>query len=543
MSNIAGAIVQWIVKHFISFVIISCILLVGNYVRDEYHSINADRATLKNGIPEIQNYVIEKKKDAINDLKAVNLTVLESIDSRKNKLDAEIKRQKSSQQKVDLLASPIGKGFVDNYKLAIKLDLLEQELDYLKKLSSLAQSRNNLSDIIKQYNSKKVERDAEEKNSPRNFIIFGRLSITATDKFKDLNKDLQGLSEQSRSARTDYDKSKTTAKLEEPFQFNESKIDAIVSQVRDRESQISGHWITKIQNRSGKPFQLALLIVLGAILTPLVIKALFYFVLAPLAAKRPPICIFPNSSPSEEPIANNSRIADTRSSAVSQEVIVDADHELLLHPEYIQSSSVHGQTDTKFLLDWSCPLSSLAAGLIGLTRIQSEHNETIVVSSAKDPLSEIALIPLTENESMVFQPRNLVGVLFPKGRPVRITRHWRLWSSHAWLTLQLRYLVFHGPVTLIVTGCRGVRVEKAGAGRRISQALTMGFSANLDYSTIRTETFMPYLQGKHELFIDCFEGNTGSYVYEEMPSYGKRAGITGRGLEGITDSFLKVFGI
>ncbi|MCK7502947.1 MAG: hypothetical protein MZV70_01815 [Desulfobacterales bacterium] len=30
-------------------------------------------------------------------------------------------------------------------------------------------------------------------------------------------------------------------------------------------------------------------------------------------------------------------------------------------------------------------------------------------------------------------------------RPMQITRHWRLGSLSAWLTLQLRYIVFHGP--------------------------------------------------------------------------------------------------
>ena len=35
----------------------------------------------------------------------------------------------------------------------------------------------------------------------------------------------------------------------------------------------------------------ALLILMGVILTPIAIKALFYFVLAPLAARRPPVSI------------------------------------------------------------------------------------------------------------------------------------------------------------------------------------------------------------------------------------------------------------
>jgi hypothetical protein len=32
-------------------------------------------------------------------------------------------------------------------------------------------------------------------------------------------------------------------------------------------------------------------------------------------------------------------------------------------------------------------------------------------------------------------------------------------------------------------------------------------------------------------------------VYEEMPYAGRRSGITGRGLEGLTDGLLKIVGI
>jgi len=33
------------------------------------------------------------------------------------------------------------------------------------------------------------------------------------------------------------------------------------------------------------------------------------------------------------------------------------------------------------------------------------------------------------------------------------------------------------------------------------------------------------------------------YVYEEMPYFGKRSGITWRGLEGLADGLMKVVGI
>ena len=147
--------------------------------------------------------------------------------------------------------------------------------------------------------------------------------------------------------------------------------------------------------------------------------------------------------------------------------------------------------------------------------------------------------------AMVIQPRSLAGIVKPEGVPVAISRHWRLGSLHAWLTLQLRYLVFHGPCRPILKGCRGVRAEepRPNQPRLINQAATLGFSANLEYKTVPCETFVPYLRGHEELFNDLFGGGPGSYVYEEMPSRGGRHGASGRGMEGFMDAVLKAFGI
>jgi len=77
----------------------------------------------------------------------------------------------------------------------------------------------------------------------------------------------------------------------------------------------------------------------------------------------------------------------------------------------------------------------------------------------------------------------------------------------------------------------------------INQASTIGFSANLDYHNTRCETFISYLRGKEDLFNDLFGGEQGVFVYEEMPAGGRKAGLTGRGLEGVVDAALKIFGI
>jgi hypothetical protein len=56
---------------------------------------------------------------------------------------------------------------------------------------------------------------------------------------------------------------------------------------------------------------------------------------------------------------------------------------------------------------------------------------------------------------MILRPRAIRGILQPLDRPVRITRRWRLNRLSAWLTLQFRYLIFHGPCTIVVQGTRG----------------------------------------------------------------------------------------
>jgi uncharacterized protein (AIM24 family) len=283
----------------------------------------------------------------------------------------------------------------------------------------------------------------------------------------------------------------------------------------------------------------ALWILVGVMLAPVLVKAFLYFVLAPFAQKLRPIRILPDERAPQVP--------PPLGSSVSLPVEVAAGQEILLHPDFVQSSALPARKQTQWFLNARLPLSSLASGLFALIRIRPEGDEPtrVVVSSQNDPLGEIGLVELPAGAAMVVQPRSLAGVVKPVGVPVHITRHWRLGSVHAWLTLQFRYLVFHGPCRLILKGCRGVRAEQPEPGqpRLINQAATLGFSANLDYRNTRCETFVAYLRGKEDLFNDLFAGGPGWFVYEEMPAAGRRTGITGRGLEGVTDAVLKAFGI
>ena len=274
-------------------------------------------------------------------------------------------------------------------------------------------------------------------------------------------------------------------------------------------------------------------------LVPAALRAVFYFVLAPLAARRPAIVI-------GKPAGSVDRAAASRHTltcAVTHRLVLAPGQELLIRPDYCQSQPAGALVGTAFLFDWRHPFTSIAARLWMLTRLRPVQACDVVVSSTADPLDELALLELAPGEAFVLQPRALAGVICPAGTPPNIRSHWRLASLHAWLTLQLRYLAFEGPATLIVKGCRGVRLESAQAGRTISQDATLGFSAGCSYTTVRAEPFMPYLAGTQALFHDRFAGSGACYLYEEVPRRAQPGRRRDNPLDMLFDAGLKAFGI
>lgn len=278
----------------------------------------------------------------------------------------------------------------------------------------------------------------------------------------------------------------------------------------------------------------AFLTLLAIIATPYAIRTLFYWVLAPLAALRRPLLLLNNPVPIPLPASGSS---------VSRALSLRPDQELLVRQGFVQSLALGGSRATQWLLDARRPFTSLAAGLVLLTRIRGTSADEVTLSAIPDPLAEIAVLSLPDGAAVVLQPRAIAGVVQPMARPLRVTSHWRLFSLNAWLTWQLRFLVFHGPAEIILSGRRGVRIEAATAGRSIGQDQLIGFSAGVAYASGRTETFIPYLLGREPLLKDRIAAGPGLLIAEEAPG-GGRAGNRGRrGLEGLLDALLKPLGI
>jgi hypothetical protein len=298
------------------------------------------------------------------------------------------------------------------------------------------------------------------------------------------------------------------------------------------QAKISG--VTLNPTRTFRSILIAAAFLLAAIVvTPLLIRLLFYFGLAPFVQRRRPIDLGDHVGGAPPTLA--------LVSATSAPITLAAGEELLVRQGFLQSTSTRGSKRTRALLDWRHPLSSLASGLAFLTRIAGE-GETTVISAVHDPLAEVAVVRLEGGGACVLHPRALVAVVKPSDHSLRITSHWRLFSLHAWLTLQLRYLMFHGPCRLVLKGGRGLRLEGAESGRIFGPDQLVGFSPDLAYTVARTETFWPYFMGRESLFKDRVDAGGGVVLIEEAPMGGGGRGAR-KGLEGAFDVALKAFGL
>ena len=322
----------------------------------------------------------------------------------------------------------------------------------------------------------------------------------------------------------------------ESFSANKSKLADVLTLHQAFSQQMSelGQIRGQLKQKALAVLPLAILLWLGILLGPAGIKAIAYWGVAPLASRRFGFTLAKDSSGQTDILAKSDRL---------QRIDLCAGEEVLIDPALHDSHSENLAVDSKLLLDGGAPFTSVAAGMFNLSRFRATSASNIVLKIKSSDSDKLCVVAIPEGSSLVLQPRFLAGIVQDSGRPIRITRHWRLSDLASWLTLQLRYMVFHGPAKLILKGCNGVEVDPVREETKLNQASTIGFTANLHYSVSRSEPFLPYLSGKQELFDDRFSGSVGYFVHEVSPRPSRATLLPGRGIEGIINSVLKIFGI
>jgi hypothetical protein len=556
-------IFRWLATRAVWFVVIVLLLAVGMYLLGEFRQLDAEAARLSELNEkklQLGQTIEAESARARKDIASVRHAPIRVLSARLAEIDRAIATLET-RSAWEIVNAPI-----EHLSDRVRLELLKQQRDYVENLLLIARATEGIHaaqerlDRLRQNHRTIYERFRANKRRQDELIeahpIGAHLPWTEPGRaLGRLKAEHETLFERNQAAgQAARKQARLISGLEKPgplaaFAVDRGPLqrypDELDRQIAPLEEWRQTHWLGKILQPVRDVIPWALAILISIILVPPLIKAFLYFVLAPVAAGRRPIRLLSVSPAAQAGLqaGSGSHPDEVSSSGISRAVAIDDAHELLVHPEFLQSSSLDSPKDTKWLLDWQYPITSLASGLFALTRIRTAVPATVVISDKKDPLNEVGQIVVPAGIALAFQPSNLVGLVQLRGQPVLITRHWRLGSLTAWLTFQLRYLVFHGPATLLVKGCRGIRIEQAGSGRSIDQSATIGFCAHLAHAVTRCETFPPYLFGNHSLFDDKFSGGPGFYVYEEVSDLGRRSRIGGRGVEGVMDSLLKIFGI
>jgi uncharacterized protein (AIM24 family) len=574
MHNPVRTSASWLAGRVLVFLVILVALVAWDAYRDESLMLAAltkgllpDRELvdrLEDGQRRLEATAGSAEQDVRNRLERLQSSSEQAIDARIGELDERIGILESNRRPSwrKAVAVVTGEGLEEELQHELELQLAKAERDALKqlkdamaaRLAAVASAEGRRRLAYRQWKSScaghaaaKASRDRFVADNP----ISSRVPVIGTrGTLEEIDRIVARWARLCDTSRVAYGKAQ--ADVAEAQQLPKAYLQGIASAkdavlgplnelVASKKAAVESaeREVQRVLESIRRTFLQALGILVLVTLAPVGIKAIWYWLLAPIVERRPPIRIRTGGAQAPGPQAEPSR---SKISAVSQDIVLGDGEELLVHPDFLQSSTSHSHKSTQWLLDLRYPFTSIAAGMVMLTRVRSSNREPLVVSSRNDALSEIGVISLHAGDALVLQPRSLVGVVQRAGSPIRIRRRW-VFGLSAWITLQFRYLVFEGPGRLLVQGCRGVRVEPAGSGRSIDQNATMGFSANLDYAPRRSETFSAYVMGVNGLFNDSFSGGPGYCVYEEMPYFGRRSGITGRGLEGLTDGLLKVVGI
>lgn len=281
----------------------------------------------------------------------------------------------------------------------------------------------------------------------------------------------------------------------------------------------------------------AFLILLALIVVPFLWKVLAYYLVAPVVQNSQPISL-------EDQPAEAAKISVTPSHP-AQRLHLNQGEVLLTRVDYLQGSMGSFEKNTKWLMDWRYPFSSLAAGLCIMTKIHnpSEQGGDVTLSTQEDATEELAVVEIPKGVSLVFRPNFLIAVCHPADNPPRIHSKWVFRKLHAWVNLQFRYLIVDGPTRLVFSAQRGIQVEnvsESALGRRVNTRLVVAFTPQLDYLPRRAETFIAYLWGKNALFDDYFQGE-GTVIQQQVTG-GKKNPIA-RFWESIFGAIGKAFGI
>lgn len=338
--------------------------------------------------------------------------------------------------------------------------------------------------------------------------VVRQLSVArdALRRYEELPTDQRGTTTDAQRLRAEL-----SEQLHELGLERQSLTDAEASLANARRAEASPWmWVMRQMQDVAWPLGFIVLMVMAL---PWLQRTFFYFVVMPWVERAPKLTLVEDAE---------GRLSFGRGVRTLEVTLSDGEV-CWSRADYVRP--VSAKTGSQWLFDWRAPLVSYAAGLSVLTRIEGDAGAGVVatLASPRDSDSYLLDVRLDEHPGFVFHPRHLVAVV---GR-VQLFTVWRLFSVHAWLTGQVRYIGVKGSGRCVLEGFGDIVVQSASdTPSKIEQELLVGFDARLRYSTARTEAFLPYFLGRTPLVDDVFSGD-GRYVWQKNtrnrpPTIGER---------------------
>ncbi len=574
MLRLVVVALQWLVRHGVLLLLVMAVLLAGRWALTHMRQLEQARSDAAAAQRQMAELRVEPARIAawLDAFFADGSTAAgRSSDALRERLAAERARRQAERAALTAghpIASrlPGSEAFFAAARLDIEIAALHQAEGHLQAQASLAQALGQAqaarATLLAERSQTQAAIDARltRRRALWNTHTFLR-EIPGTAVYREIDR-LDAERHALEALRARHDASvkliDDSARLAHPWQrgfrsapealqaFAAPIASALDARAAALELAIRDNWWRRVREEFGSVFVPALLLLAGAVLSGPLIKAFAYFVLAPLASARPPMRL-PVRDNGELHIVGEAQADGAKASHSTLRLVLAEGEELRVHADHLQSRAATTRTSTLLWLDPARPFTSLAADMALVQQVLPDGGRPVLLSSTRQDLIELALIDLPAGSALVLRPRGLAGIVQRVDNPVRISSHWRFASLHAWLDLQLRYLVFHGPVRLVLKGARGVIVEASAAHRPmhrvVNQAGVLGWSAGLARTSARCDSFPAYLLGRQDLLNDRFHG-TGGIAYEEMPGAGASHSLVfGKGYSGLADSVLKVFGV
>lgn len=222
-----------------------------------------------------------------------------------------------------------------------------------------------------------------------------------------------------------------------------------------------------------------------------------YYVFAALTNRLKPIRLYNGAAPRRDQITIG---ASERTCTIQ----LLPEQKLLTRMGWVQGFPEAVRKRTRLLWKWKAPLISSVSGLVEMTEwtvMRQSQDANLVLCSGVDPDLFITRIDLQDHPGICLHPGCIVAIT----DSIDVITHWRLGSLHSWLFGQLRHIVFKGTGSVFVCGHGGV--YSLNQDFRIEEDFILGFEQQMEFATIRTETFWEYYRGKTSLFDYRFSGD------------------------------------